>query len=109
MRDVLEDLIARFNERAGRDEKLREELEGLEKSIKVVTDKQHFHMNLKDCRIGDLQEGDLESADFTISGDEETLRGVIEKRIAPFKAIATGKLKVKASLEDMVRLRKLLS
>ncbi len=109
MRKLLEDLIARFNERVAGDERLRKELEGLEKTIRVVTDRQQFHARLKDSRIGELEEGQATSADLTISGDEDTLRGVIERRIAPFRAIATGKLKVKASLEDTLRFRKLLS
>lgn len=108
MRAVLENLIARFNDRSEADESLRAELEGMEKVIQVITDRQRFHMILKNCRIVDLGEGELESADLTITADEETLRGVIEGSIPPFKAFATGKLKVKASLEDILRFRKLL-
>ncbi|MFQ5837220.1 MAG: SCP2 sterol-binding domain-containing protein [Thermoplasmata archaeon] len=109
MRESLERLIARFNERVRTDDGLREELGGLEKTIQVVTEKQQFHMTLRDGEIGDLEEGQLESADLSVLADEETLRGVFEGRIPPFKALATGKLKIKASLEDALRFRKLLS
>ncbi len=109
MKALLEDLIARFNAKVESDGALREELEGLERRIQIVAGKLRFHMSLRDGRITDLEEGEADSADLSIMAEEETLRGVLERRIAPFKAIATGKLKIKASLEDALRLRKLLS
>lgn len=109
MREDLEDLIRRFNERVKADGNLRADLEGLDKWIRVVTDKQQFHMRLSEFSIGELREGDLPAADVTISADEETLKGLLNRSLSPFRALAKGKLKIKASLEDTLRLRKLLS
>lgn len=110
LRAMLEDLVARFNERARTDPRMREELEGLERRIQVVTEHATYRMRLEAGKIVDLEEAEAQGeADLTIAADEEVLRGVIAREIAPFKALATGKLKVKASLEDTLRFRKLLS
>lgn len=109
MKELLEDLIRRFNSRVEKDDSMREELQGLEKTIQVVAGDYRFHMTLRECRIGSLAEGEVEYPDLLISSDEETLRGVLERRIPPFKALATGKLRIKASIEDALRLRRLLS
>ncbi|MEE9173381.1 MAG: SCP2 sterol-binding domain-containing protein [Thermoplasmata archaeon] len=109
MREALEDLIATFNRRAETDAQLQEDIAEVERTIQLVTDKGAYHMALRDGRIGGLEEGELEGADVTITCDEETFRGLVEGRIPTFKAMALGKLKLKASLEDALRLRKLLS
>lgn len=109
MRDLLGDLIAKFNAKASTDPALRRELEGMERTIQVTTDRTAYHMTLRDGRIDGLREGDVGAPDLNVVADEETLRGVLEGRIPTFKAMAMGKLKVKASLEDALRLRKLLS
>lgn len=110
MRDLLEDLIARFNDRARTDARMQEELAGMEKRIQVVTDKTTYRMRLEEGQIVGLEEAEAqENADLTITADEDVLRGLIAREIAPFKALATGKLKIKASLADTLRFRKLLS
>lgn len=109
MRELLEDLITRFNERAQTDARLQEEIQGMERTIQLVTDQGTYRMTLRDGRIGAVEEGEPGEADVTISCDEETFQGLVEGRIPTFKAMATGKLKLKASLEDALRLRKLLS
>lgn len=109
MRELLEELIATFNGRVEADDRLQEEAKGVERTIQLVTDQGAYHMALRDGRIGDLREGPMEGADVTITVDETTFRGLVEGTVAPFKALAMGKLKLKASLEDSLRLRKLLS
>ena len=109
MRELLEELIATFNARAEGDASLQKEIEGMDRTIQVVTEKSAYHMAIRDSRIGGLEEGPLEGADVTITCDEETFRGLVEGTVPPFKAMAMGKLKLKASLEDALRLRKLLA
>jgi putative sterol carrier protein len=106
MREAIEDLISTFNARAQTEAELREEIGGMERTIQLVTDKSAYHMTLRDGQIGGLTEGPLEGADVTIRCKETTFYGLVEGRIPPFKAMALGKLKLKASLEDALRLRK---
>ncbi|MFQ5919787.1 MAG: SCP2 sterol-binding domain-containing protein [Thermoplasmata archaeon] len=109
MRELLEELIVTFNRRVETDPRLQEEASGVERTIQLVTDQGAYHMALQDGRIGGLEEGPMDGADVTITVDEATFQGLVEGTVAPFKAMATGKLKLKASLEDALRLRKLLS
>ncbi|MFQ5907465.1 MAG: SCP2 sterol-binding domain-containing protein [Thermoplasmata archaeon] len=109
MRETIEDLISTFNARAQKEAQLHAEIGGMERTIQLVTDKGAYHMTLRDGQIGGLTEGPLEGADVTIRCSEATFYGLVEGRMAPFKALALGKLKLKASLEDALRLRKFLT
>lgn len=107
MKELLIDAIEKFNERAKTDEKLRKELEGITRRIQVdVKDGEDYHFTLRDLRVSELQEGKIDSPDVTITTTNDTLTALLTKEMGPMKAIATRKLKIKASLEDMLRLRK---
>lgn len=107
MRDLLEQAVQKFNERAQRDEKLQRELEGIERKVLVeLRDGPKFHFLLKDKQIGPVGDGPVDAPDVTILSDSATLTAVLKKEMGPMKAYATQKLKVKASLDDVLRLRK---
>ena len=107
MRDLLEDAIRKFNERAQKDEKLSRDLEGIERKVFVdCKDGPKFNFLLKDKQIGPLAEGPVDAPDVTILSDSATLTALLKKEMGPMKAYATQKLKIKASLDDVLRLRK---
>lgn len=107
MKDLIESAVQRFNERAERDEKLRRELEGIERKVLVdLKDGPKYHFVLKDKQIGPVGDGAIDAPDVTILSDSATLGAVLRKEMGPMKAYATQKLKVKASLDDVLRLRK---
>lgn len=107
MREQLEGLIAKFNAKVETDERLRRELEGLERTVALdLRDGPKYHFTLKDLRIDGLRDGPAERADVTILSDEATVSALLSGEMGPFKAYATGKLKIKGDLEDLVRFRK---
>lgn len=107
MKMLLMDAIRKFNEKAETDEKLKKELKGITRKIQVdVTDGEGYNFVLEDTRVSDLREGEIESPDIVITASTETFTALLTKEMGPMKAIATRKLKMKASLEDMFRLRK---
>ncbi len=107
MRELLEQAIEKFNGKAQTDAKLQRELEGIERKVAIdLKDGTMFHFVLKDKRIGPLGDGPIEAPEITIVGDAATLTALLRKEMGPMKAYATGKLKIKASLEDVLRLRK---
>ena len=65
-----------------------------------------FNFVLKDAHVGGLNDGGIEAPDIAIIADRATLEALFKREIGPMKAIALQKLKVKASIEDMLRLRK---
>ena len=107
MREMLEGLITKFNAKVATDPALRAEIGDLTKTVLIeLKDGTKFHFLLKDRHVAALLEGGVDHADITISTDQETLRGLILREIGPFKAYATGKLRLKGSLEDISRIRK---
>lgn len=107
MRELLEGLIAKFNERVQSDPKLAAELEGLERTVSVqLADGRAYHFTLRDRRIDGLADGRASKADVTIESDEGTIGGLLRREIGPFRALASGKLKVRGDIEDLARFRK---
>ena len=106
VKELLEKAIKDFNAKVDSDEKLSKELEGVERSIAVkLNDEGKYHFNLKDSHASPLEDGDAD-ADIEILTDKDTFLALFRKEIGPMKAIATKKLKIKASLQDMIRIRK---
>lgn len=99
--------MERFNRKTSRDEKLKEELMGIEKRINLDLGDEHFCFILNDGEAHSLQKGMFNEPDVTITSDPVTLTGLIEKTIRPMRAYAQKKFQVKGKLEDLLHLRKL--
>ena len=107
MREELEALVARFNARAASDPRLRAELEGIQRTVVLdLKDGTTFHFTLKDAHVDGILDGGVDRPDVTIIADKDTVKGLLSGEIGPFKAYATGKLKVKGDMEDLLRFRK---
>ena len=106
IRELLEDAIEKFNEKVAEDERMAAELQGIERTIVLrLKDDGAYHFVLKDMRAGPLEEGDAEG-DIEILSDSETIIALFNREMGPMKAIATKKLKINASIQDMLRIRK---
>ncbi len=107
MKDLLEALIAKFNAKVDADPALSAEIGDLQKTVLIeLSNGPKWHFTLKDRHVAGLLDGGVDRADLTLLTDEETLRGLLLREIGPFKAYATGKLKFKGSLDDLLRFRK---
>jgi putative sterol carrier protein len=107
--ELINGAIQRFNARVDRDQELQKELEGMVRTIQVeLKEGKSYCFTLKDGRMGQLQEGRLDNPDIKIISDEATLSGLLTGTVKPMKAWATRKVQFKASLEDIVRIRKFL-
>ena len=107
MRDLLENIIAKFNAKVESDPSLREEIGDMQKTVLIeLKDGTKWHFTLKDRHVAALLDGGVERPDIALLTDEATLRGLLLREIGPFKAYATGKLKFKGSLDDLLRFRK---
>ncbi|MBI4999937.1 MAG: SCP2 sterol-binding domain-containing protein [Euryarchaeota archaeon] len=110
LRGLLEEVVRKFNQRASEDQKVRDELKDTERRIVIkLSDGPLYNMHLKDCSLSDLAEGDVPGAEITLESDVKTLTAVLRKEMGPMKAMALKKIRLKADLEDLFRLRKLLS
>jgi putative sterol carrier protein len=108
--EMLASLVERFNRRAAAQPAVREELGSLRRTIEVhVTDEGQYAVDLRDGHLENLRTGRADHADLTITTDQATFRGLVQKEIGPMKALVTRKLKIDGSLEDKLLFRKLLS
>lgn len=106
---TIQGLIDKFNEKAERDEEFKNYWKEKARSISVkFTDGGECSFHLKDARLGGLRPEGLAEADIKITTDTETFNALIEKRMGAMKALALRKITVKATLEDMLAIRKLL-
>lgn len=106
--ELLTTALEKFNKRAMEDPKLQEDLKNVRRSIVVdVTDSGVWNFRLDNAHAGDLKKGAVENPDIYIKSDKETLRQLWNGELRAMKALATKRVHVKASLEDMLRLRKL--
>ena len=57
----------------------------------------------------DYGEGVVEGgADITVISDTQTMSALLSKEMTPWKAYARGKLRIKASLDDLLLLKNLV-
>jgi putative sterol carrier protein len=107
MKDLLEGLIEKFNEKVDSDPALREEIGDMAKTVLIeLKDGTKWHFVLKNKHVAGLLDGGVANPDITIITDKETLRALILREMGPFKAYAMGKVRLKGSLEDLARFRK---
>jgi putative sterol carrier protein len=108
MEEMLLGVIEKFNDRAEKDEKLQKELDGVSRKIQMeFTDGENFHFVLENTKISNFGEGDIDTPDITIISDTKTVQMLFNKEMGPMKALATKRLKLKGSLQDMLKIRKL--
>jgi putative sterol carrier protein len=102
-------LVDRFNRRVEKTPAVREELDGLARTISIhLTDGGSYAVDLTEAHLANLRSGRADRSDLTITTDVATFEGLVRKEIGPMKAIVTGKLKIDGSLEDKLLLRRLL-
>tara|TARA_B100000579_G_scaffold141546_1_gene114988 strand:- start:719 stop:1057 length:339 start_codon:yes stop_codon:yes gene_type:complete len=108
IKQILEEKVSEFNSRVKDEPKYSGVIEGKERSICIsVSDGGNYVSNLKDMQLEQFEESEDTSKDLVVTATSEVLMGLINKEISPIKAYMTGELKVKASLTDMLLLKKL--
>ncbi len=110
LEDLLSQNIEKFRNKIAEDEKIQKELEGVTRRINIdVIDKEGFSFVLDDKDIKDFKHGKLDDTDVSVTATEEDLIALFKGELKPMRAWATKRLKVKASLEDLMRVRKFFS
>ncbi|MCL4314129.1 MAG: SCP2 sterol-binding domain-containing protein [Candidatus Thermoplasmatota archaeon] len=107
MKDMLEDLRKRVNDRAATDEKFAKKLAGFNKTFLVAFDDRDFYnFRIEDGKVGEIAEGNAPS-DIEISVPSEVFKKIISREIDPMSAYLEKKIKIKASLFDKLFLTEL--
>ncbi len=107
VKELLENAVDKFNEKADSDPKFKEDLADKTRTIQfILDDGRAWNFKLEDAHIDGVHDGPLDGADISITSDEETIRGIFDGSISAMRAYATKKIKFKASLQDLLTLRK---
>ncbi|MCL4325315.1 MAG: SCP2 sterol-binding domain-containing protein [Candidatus Thermoplasmatota archaeon] len=104
--ELMNNLVQKFNDKVKNSKELREQIDGINKFIMIITDKSSYIGNLKDSMLSNFTTGKIENPDITLTADEETFISLINREIGPMKAIVTKKLKIDANFEDLLLLKK---
>ena len=108
MKEVLDNLVAKVNEKLETDEKFREKLADVNKKIVIQFDQDMFYnFTLADGKVSPVSEGEIE-ADIRIEVSSETFNQIMSKETDALTAYLEKKLKIKASLMDKLLLQNLL-
>lgn len=106
VKSILESLVVRFNEKARRDEVLQKELEGVRKRVHIDLGQEQYSFVLEDKEIRSFCESSIENPDITVCSDPQTIEALVSGTMKPMKALALKKMRVRGSLEDILRLRR---
>jgi putative sterol carrier protein len=110
LRGLLTQAIDKFNCRAKSDDKLKAQLADMDRRILIeFHDCDPCHMHLKDLEIGDFADGNMDPVEIKVVTDQATMKALLKGEVNAMKAYATGKIKFKASLTDLLTLKKLFS
>jgi putative sterol carrier protein len=106
VKQVLDDVVTQFNAKVVCDDSLRKELAGIKKRVQIDLGPEQYYFILDDCKVEGICVGSVANPDITIISDDETFRKLHCKEMKIMKAWALKKIRVKGSLEDIMRLRK---
>jgi putative sterol carrier protein len=106
-RKILQDTIDRFHKKVECDPKLRQELLGIKKCVNIELGCESYHFILKDANIDQLCDGMMDGPDILITSDPQTVEDLYTGKMKVMKAYALRKIRVKGSMEDVMRLRNL--
>ena len=103
--DLLDEKVIEFNSRIDGEPEFSKMIEGKNRTICIcVSDGDNYSTKLESMRIEDFVKTENTDADLVVTANSEVLTGLI---ISPIKAYMSGDLKVKASLTDMLLLKRL--
>ncbi|HZY70348.1 MAG TPA: SCP2 sterol-binding domain-containing protein [Thermoplasmata archaeon] len=107
--EALAGLVDRFNRKVAANPAIGNELRGVARTIRIrLTDEHSYCVDLKEGRLQNLRTEANGPADLTITTDQATFFGLVQKEIGPMKALVTHKLAIDGSLEDKLLVRRLL-
>jgi putative sterol carrier protein len=109
MKEILNKLVNSFNTKAEKNDKLKKNIGGLERSIQIeFTDDGTYYLYLKNIHLSDVIEGTMEKPDIKVQISSEDFNMILNKQLDALSAYVTKKLVVKASLSDKLLLTDLL-
>ncbi|MFA5772606.1 MAG: SCP2 sterol-binding domain-containing protein [Thermoplasmata archaeon] len=109
MEELLKSAIEKFNEKCKTDKELQKDIECIKRTVQInITDGKSYKFVLQSSQITDFAIGTLDNPDVLISSDNDTMKKLLSKEMSAMKAYVLKKIKIKASLEDLLTLKKFM-
>lgn len=67
-----------------------------------------FLFKIENGTVKEFSESSMEKPDISVTSNSDTLLDVMSKKMSPMSAYTTGKLKVRGSMRDLLKLQKLM-
>src|SRR6267378_8693184 len=108
VRPKLVSAVEKFNERARTDPKLQETLRDLARTIQLdIAGDATYHFFLKNNAIDGVRDGPVANPQVIVTTDKDTLVGIMDGEVSATRAYFNKKIKFKATLQDLLVLRKI--
>lgn len=107
MYGAIQEMIDKFHRKVEKDEKVRNKLEGVVKTMNIDLGDEFYSMKLDNAQITDYKEGLREEADILFISTPDNLQAMIDGTLRPMKAYITKKFTVKGKFEDIMYLKSL--
>ncbi len=102
----IQDLIDKFRKKMSEDEKMRKEVEPLEKSFNFDLGTERYSMKLKNADITDFKPEFEENADVVVTTTPEYFGQLLSGDLRPMRAYITKKVTIKGKVQDLMFLKK---
>jgi putative sterol carrier protein len=105
----IKNAIEKFKGKIAEDRELQKELAEITRNINIdTTDNEGFSFILDKGHIINFKRGKLDTAEITLHATTADFKALFTGELKPMKAWATKRLKFDASMEDVMRLKKLI-
>ncbi|MDO9538300.1 MAG: SCP2 sterol-binding domain-containing protein [Thermoplasmata archaeon] len=106
----LKKAIEKFKAKIEEDAALKAELAEITRNVIIdTTDNEGFSFIIEKGQVKDFKRGKLDSAEITLHATTADFKALFTGELKPMKAWATKRLKFDASIDDVMRLKKLIS
>jgi len=68
----------------------------------------NYYFDVVNGQVKTLKEGKIDNPDIQVSMKTDTFIGILDKKINPATSYMTGKIKVKGSMGDLIKLQKIM-
>ena len=106
MEEQLKGLVDKFNKKMAEDEKTRDEVKHLKKTVNIDLDTEIYSFRLENAEITDFKAEPIEGADVIITSTPENLQKLLDGDLRPMRAYLTKKITIKGKIQDLMFLKK---
>ncbi|MDG6219860.1 MAG: SCP2 sterol-binding domain-containing protein [Candidatus Thermoplasmatota archaeon] len=106
LEDKLLAAINKYRKKIEEKPEYKEELAGWTRTVLVDAGEEKYHFTIDNAEVKDFAHGPMDEAEIKLISDAPILIGLLDGEISPMKAYAKKQIKIKASLSDLMKIRK---